>query len=119
MFYHVFIAILEQLLQYPHVCIAISPVRIRGGVPKSGLLVVLGGPRGVFRLPLGTLWSPFGLPWAPFGLLWAALGVPWGVLWDHFGPPEGYLEGLWWFFWMSLGSFGPPFAAFGVLLAMF
>ena len=39
----VFIAILEQLSQETHVFIAISPVRIRG-VPKSGLLVVLGGP---------------------------------------------------------------------------
>ena len=39
----VFIAILEQLSQYPHVFIAFSPFRIRG-VPKGGLLVVLGGP---------------------------------------------------------------------------
>ena len=43
MFSRVFIAILEQLLQYSHVFIAISPFRIRG-VPQSGLLVVLGGP---------------------------------------------------------------------------
>ena len=43
MFSRVFIAILEQLSQYPRVFIAISPLRIRG-VTKSGLLVVLGGP---------------------------------------------------------------------------
>ena len=91
--------------------IAISPVRIRG-VPKSALLVVLGGPRGVFGLPLGTLWAPLGSIWVPLGVSWVTLGV----LWCHFEPPEGYLEGLWWFFWVSLGSFGLPFGIFGLLL---
>ena len=71
----VFIAILEQLSQYPRGNNAIGPVRIRG-VPKRGLLVVLGGPWGVLGLPLGTLWAPFGLPWAPFGLPWGSLGAP-------------------------------------------
>ena len=51
MFSRVFIAILEQLSQYPRVFIAISPVRIRG-VPKSGLLVVLGGPDRVILVCL-------------------------------------------------------------------
>ena len=64
----VFVAIIEQLSQYPRGNNAIGPVRIRG-VSQSGLLVVLGGPRGVFGHPLGTLW-------APFGLLWGSLRVP-------------------------------------------
>ena len=45
MFSHVFIAILEQLSQYPHVFITISP-------PQSGLLVVSGGPDGVILVCL-------------------------------------------------------------------
>ena len=97
----VFIAILKQLSQYPHVFIAISLVKIRG-VPKSGLLVVLGGSAGVFGLPLGTFWAPFGLPWAPFGLLWEALGIPWGC----FGTTLTLLRGTLNVFDRSFGCVG-------------
>ena len=103
MFSHVFIAILEQLSQYPRGNNAVSLVKIRG-VPKSGLFVVLGGSRGVFGLPLGTLWSPFGLPWAPFGLLWEALGIPWG----HFGTTLGLLRGTLKVFGGSFGCLWDP-----------
>ena len=48
----VFIAILEQLSQYPRGNNAIRPVRITR-VPKRGLLVVLGGPGVSF----GSLWG--------------------------------------------------------------
>ena len=77
-----FSAILEQLSQYPRGNNAIPPVRITG-VPKSGLLVVLGGAGGVFGLSLGSLGGLSGPLWAPLGLSWAPLGV----LWGPFGPP--------------------------------
>ena len=54
--------------------------------------MVLGGPRDVFGLPLGSF----------EGLLGYVV-----LLWDHFGPLKGYLEGLCLFFvciWIPLGN---------------
>ena len=64
---------------------------------------------GVFGLPLGSLCAPFGPPlrslWPPLEGSWGTLGA----LWDHFAPPESYLEGLWCFFWVCWGYFAQCF----------
>ena len=70
-------------------------------------------------MSLGSFWGPFGFPLGSLGLPLGSFGrllASLGILWDHFGPPEGYLEGLWWFFWVSLGSFGLPFGILGARL---
>ena len=64
-----------------------------------------------FGHPLGFLWALSGSLRAPSGGSEDTLGA----LWDHIGTHEAYLEGLWWFFWVSLGSFGPPFGRCGAL----
>ena len=67
---------------------------------------------GVFGLPLGSLWARFVLPLGPHALPLVSIGGSWGTLgalWDHFAPPESYLEGLWCFFWVCWGYFAQSF----------
>ena len=86
-------------------------VRITG-VPKSGLLVVLGVP----GVSLGPLWAPFGLPLGSFGGLLGYLGGTLGSLWASSGVPEGSLVVLLGVFGLLWATFWQMWCTFSVLL---